>query len=141
MEEREKNNYEITFWLKEENPSVIKDLLLKNNCEILEEKELKKMQLSYPIKKEKFAFFGVIKFSSYSEAIKNMEGALNLNQSILRYAIGNVNKKIESPENSEIRSQSPMRERSAYAGSSFKKKEEEILTNEGLEKKIEEILN
>ncbi len=144
MEEKDKKNYEIAFWLKDESSSAVKEVLGKNNCDILEEKEVQKMQLGYDIKKEKFAFFGVIKFSSYPGAIQLIKEALNLNHSVLRYMVSDVSRKRMPegrPEGGENDRTMSFRERSNYPASFKKKEEEDVLTNEGLEKKIEEILN
>ncbi len=142
MEEKDKNNYEITFWVKEENASPVTAILKKNGCDIVEEKPLQKMQLGYPIKKEKYAFLGTVTFAAYSEAAQAIRDPLNLEGSVLRYTLSNTDKKpVEKGMDESMRgSFSSLRERSNYS-SSFKRKEEGVLTNESLEKKIEEILN
>ncbi len=142
MEEKDKNNYEITFWVKEESASPVTAVLQKNGCVITEEKPLQKMQLGYPIKKEKFAFLGTVIFAALGEAIRPIRESLNLDGSVLRYHVGNTdNKKVEKRSEEGLRSGfSPFKERSNYSNS-FKKREEGTLTNESLEKKIEEILN
>ena len=142
MEEKDKNNYEITFWVKEENASPVTDILKKNGCDIVEEKPLQKMQLGYPIRKEKYAFLGTVIFAAYSEAAQAIHDPLNLEGSVLRYTLGNTDKRrVEKGMGESMRgSFSSLRERS-NCSSSFKRKEESVLTNESLEKKIEEILN
>lgn len=142
MEEKDKNNYEITFWVKEEDATPVTAVLKKNGCDVVEEKPLQKMQLGYPIKKEKYAFLGVVTFTAYPEAVQAMRETLNLEGSVVRYTVSNTDKhRVErAAEESARGAFSSLRERSNYP-SSFKKKEEGVLTNESLEKKIEEILN
>lgn len=136
MEEKDNKKYEITFWLKEENASPVREVLQKNGAEILTEKEMQKMQLSYMIQKESYAFLSTIEFSINPEAIQKVKDALNLNHAALRYVVTAVDER-KAAQQAEL---SMLRERSTYPPS-FKKKEESILTNESLEKKIEEILN
>lgn len=142
MEEKEKNNYEVTFWAKEEDASPVTAVLQKNGCDVVEEKPLQKMQLAYPLKKEKYAFLGTIVFTASGEAIRPVMDALNLENAVLRYYVGNTDKRRVMPgaEGKPLSGLSSLKERSNYANS-FKKREEEVLTNESLEKKIEEILN
>ncbi len=136
MEKKDNKRYEITFWLKDESTAGVKEALQKNGVEIFAEKELRKMQLGYPIRRESYAFLGTIEFSVNPEAVQKIRETLNSGNFTLRYIITVAGER-KTAERSEF---STFRERSAYAPS-FKKKEEGILTNESLEKKIEEILN
>ncbi len=144
MEETEKKKYEITFWLKEENGAPVKDVLRANGCDVLEEKEIHKMQLAYPIKKERFAFLGNVTFASRPEAVRKIGDSLNLDHMVLRYAVTGMDERKAAPPRETVDNArsgfSSFRERAAYP-SPARKKEEDVLTNESLEKKIEEILN
>ncbi len=140
-----KNNYEIAFWVKEENDSPVKKLLAKHGGEIVKEKPIQKMRLAYPIKKENFAFFGNAIFSMAPGAVSDFKNELNLTAEILRYFFRKAQRRRASEEAQRESgpNQGPVRERGrSFFGfrSETKKTADQVLTNEALEKKIEEIL-
>lgn len=129
----ETRKYEIGFVIKTEDASVISQPLKNREFVILNENPLTKIRLAYPIKKENFAYFGYVYFEGEPAAIKNLKADLKLNPEVLRYLIiarlfGKKDfKKSEPAESVEPKEKlflSP----------------EPVLTNEALEKKIEEIL-
>lgn len=128
-QEIKKREYEIAFLLKVENPSIISQSLVNKGFAILSEEPLVKIRLSYPIKKEKYAYFGYFCFEGDSRTIENLRTDLKLNPEILRYLI------ITPPfEKKSIKKSTP------FKPIEFPLPTEPILTNEALEKKIEEIL-
>jgi len=133
MEEIEKRKYEIAFILKTEEATVISRFLEERGFTILTENHLEKVQLAYPIKKENYAYFGYLHFEGEPAAIKNLKADLKLNPEVLRYLIiarlfGKKDfKKSEPAESVEPKGKLSL-------------SPEPVLTNEALEKKIEEIL-
>lgn len=140
QEQERKKIYELTALVKSENSSVLKNILQKSGATLIEERPLLKMQLSYPIAKEHFAFQNVLCFTGPEEAIASIQNNLNLNKEVLRYVV-----KIPRPGGKEEQRsgfERGNRERTRFASSheSRETRKQEMLTNEALEKKIEEIL-
>jgi ribosomal protein S6 len=147
MEETNKKKYEISFLLKgEESLADIFAVLERYGAEI-EKKEsiLKKIPLAYKVKKFSEAFFGFFIFSVAPSEVLSITKELNLKEGILRFLIVLPFAKIENRERSE---KAPEEKRIKPEASPLKEnKESEIisekvssLTNEALEKKLEEIL-
>ncbi len=137
-------NYELAFLLgSEEDYGELVKIARASNVEIKGEGRPAKIKLAYPIKKESFAYFGDLRFSADPGAIEALNKALRNNQKILRFFI--INKSaIEKTENRKI-------ERSSRYAAEPEKAPERVfrplapeksgsLTNEALEKKLEEIL-
>lgn len=142
-EEKEYKKYEISFYVRDEKDAeVVFSCLEKNNALNVEAEPLKKIQLAYPIKKEKIAFMGTIFFDLEPQYVDSIRNDMRLNSKILRFMIiksRNVikeeGKKIKNKENKSSA------ERNVQDKSNFPYEIPGILTNETLEKKIEEILN
>ena len=140
-----KDNYEVAFWIKDENDSSIKKIISKYEGEILKEKPIQKMRLAYPIKKENFAFFGNIIFGMLPDKVIGFKADANLEEGVLRYFFRRAkkNRTEESSPREGSQAAPTFKEKSrSFLGfrSEPKKGTEQILTNEALEKKIEEIL-
>ncbi len=142
--EKDNKKYEIGFLAKEEG---FKNKLVKLvgdfGGEVIDNGGLSRIKLAYPIKKETSAFFGYFYFSIQPEAIKKISDNLKLNSEILRHiiistpviqqAIQSVLKRPRRVFSSEIPVvTAPMAPR--------KPKPQPVLSNEALEKKLEEIL-
>jgi len=142
---KDNKKYEIGFLAKEEG---FKDKLIKLvgdfGGEVIDNGGLSRIKLAYPIKKETSAFFGYFYFSIQPEAIKKISGNLKLNSEILRHiiistpviqqAIQSVSRKPRRAFSSEI----PVA--TMTSATPRKPKPQPILSNEALEKKLEEIL-
>jgi len=146
-QEKTKEAYEVAFWTKDENDSSVKKVISKHGGEITKEKPVQKMRLAYPIKKENFAFFGNVIFSMAPDEVFGFKTDVNLEDGVLRYFFRRAkkNRPEESGSNSREGSQTAptFKEKTrSFLGfrSEPKKGAEQILTNEALEKKIEEIL-
>ncbi len=140
LEEQSLNEkiYEINFLLDQENDSVVKGIFTKHGLRILSERPLQKIRLAYPIKKKNDAFFGSLQFALESSKLQLMEAELRLQKNIPRYLISNV---IINDTKGGAKSQSSFKERPySREGRGVKKAYKPALTNEALEKKIEEIL-
>lgn len=138
--------YELSFMLKSDEAAESVSALLKNQgCEILERSQAQKMKLAYPIKKEVSALFLTVVVEILPEKISGLDHQLRLVPEILRFII------ITPPVEKEDRSERPMRYSRGKPESPKRidepkdtppsvPAEPEILTNELLEKKLEEIL-
>ncbi len=141
-EETTKKKYELTFWLKDEDATAIKSVLQKHGAEVLAERDLTKFRLSYPIKKESNAFMGSIVFLLEPALVPALTSDLNLAPS-LRFVI------TLAVERRAVSDQSApgmmVGDASRERGGFFRRLRTEtktppdVLTNEALEKKIEEI--
>jgi small subunit ribosomal protein S6 len=128
--------YEISFVLKEEDASPVKKIFSGHGAEIGSEEELRKIQLAYPMKKKEYGFFGSFRFEAGAEELKKIFSDLKLADGVLRYmVVRREEKKEESRERSRV-SQPAVYKKTEE----LKRHPEPALTNEELEKKIEEIL-
>ncbi|MDP3975039.1 MAG: hypothetical protein Q8P88_02005 [Candidatus Jorgensenbacteria bacterium] len=136
MEEKKTNVYEITFYTKVEDAAPVKTAVKTVDGEVLEERPFEKVRLEFPIKKESYAFMGVLRVSLGSEAVALVARALLHAPGVLRCLITTP-----SPAPTEDRSveRRPM-ERKRPPSPRVAPQESSILTNEALERKIEEIL-
>jgi len=138
MEDQELKKYEVTLLLKEDIKDKIEAILSKNGAVNLITGEFKKIQLAYPIKKENFAFIGDITFEILPSEISKISNDLKVESSVLRYLITKLENLQQAEENKN--------KNKPYSGS-YKKERRSVvsssstmLTNETLEKQIEEIL-
>lgn len=139
--DKEQKNYEISFLAKgdKDNGEII-EALKKHQASITGEDNVLRIKLAYPIKKEESAFFGCLRFSATPDIIKKVSDGLNFNQKILRFLI------ITPPIAKLTAVSAPRMRRQALFKEAEKKIEikkpesHQILTNEELEKKLEEIL-
>jgi ribosomal protein S6 len=138
-DEKDKKQYEMSFLLKEEGtlPVVLK-FVKDLGGEIEFEGPTQKIVLTYPIQKETSAYFGYVHFSMDPAEIAHLVHEMETKPGILRHLIITPPfKKSEArprPEMPAARTPRIMAPRMEAA------KSVETLTNEDLEKKIEEIL-
>ena len=132
--------YEIGYLVKEETDAEeIKKLLESYKAEILNEGRPRKIRLAYPVKKETGANFGYIQFALTPDLIKDIDQKLKLSQNVLRFLIVNLtaeNKQVVETDKKENHSSVAKPEESAKKTAN----KLEIVDNEQLEKKLEEIL-
>ncbi len=126
--------YELNVITKEENLAPAREVLSARGLQILSEEPPKKIHLFYPIKKERYGFFGILKFEGQAEAVAALTADLNLKENILRFMIAKTK---EAKEGERTPMKRIAREPVPRAAP---KPAEAALTNEELEKKIEEIL-
>ncbi len=145
MDEREDLNlaenryYELGFLVKDENVEPLKAVLAKNNASVYEESSLTKVSLAYPVKKETMAFFGYCRFTTSPEEAIKIQEALKFEPAVLRALFIKLSDKAGKAAKtglSEPRKVIRRRETEVK-----KEGAENSLSNEDLEKKIEEILN
>ena len=138
-----KQEYEIAYLSREEGAlGGVVSLIKSHQGEPQSEGVVRRIALSYPIKKETQAFFGALRFMMEPDRAKALEHDLRTHAGVLRALVIRVKEKIEKPRSPRAphpgisatpRPQSPPPERKAPAPAA-------ALSNEALEKKIEEML-
>ena len=133
-----RREYEIAFLVKEEPtiPDVL-GMLKRNGAEISFEGAFKKIALSYEIAHELHAYFGYFHFSIPRDKIAALEKELRMSSDIMRFLIVTPplrrGEKRATPTLKEAEASTVSREVPTKAGTL-------PLSNEELEKKIDEIL-
>lgn len=148
----ELKEYEISYVLATEDAaSEIEKEFAALGCQVVQKGPLAAVKLAYPVKKHASGFFGYTRFSAMPEDIKKLHDALALKPGVLRFLI------VTPPVKQMAREARQPRERDAQQkpASSVAAKEtsstavsaqpatshaSEALSNELLEKKLEEIL-
>ena len=141
--EKDRKNYEIAFLVKSEDeiPGVV-SFLKRHNVEILGEPRAKNIALAYEIKKNKEAVFAYCAFKATGADAKNLERDLVVGNETIRSLIVSVpeassRSKAADERASERKMKMP---HPAVPYSEAKLPSSHALSNEALEKKIEEIL-
>lgn len=138
--ENQIKKYEIGYLtVAEEDAAELIKILKSHKAEIFDEGKPKKIRLAYPIKKEIAAFFNYARFSMEAHSVKLLSEKLKLTPKIIRFMVINLPKEAlmereERPQRPGAKPRSkPMEEIKKPTGTDF-------VTNELLEKKLEEIL-
>jgi len=133
MDELQKE-YELAYLVTEkENTASIFAALEKQGAQITAKNEPVFRELSYAIRKHKSAFFGFCIFSVSPEKIEKIDGELKKLQHVIRFFIVQTPKKTPSRREHHPKPQdTPKRSEPMSAP--------QVLTNEDLEQKLEEIL-
>lgn len=136
MEEKDIKKYELSFLVKEEgDEKKVLEFISKEGGTIDLEPQPTKISMAYPINGFNQAYFGYVHFSVMPEAIANLEHELVTKDFVLRHLIITPPfVKDSKPKQVEKTAVEAKPEGKQEAGKS------EPLTNEELEKKIEEIL-
>ena len=128
--------YEVAFLVKSPNEEgVIADLINQHKGNILHKSPLKETKLAYPIKKHSSAYFGYVQFGLLPTDLERLSQSLKLNPAVLRYltVIAPVVKNLLERKSID-KDDKEKKEAPSVAG--FR----QVLTNEALEEKLEEIL-
>ena len=148
-EDKDKKEYELALLLKsEDNMAGVLALVAQHNGEGASEPRAKRLQLAYEIKKHTEAVFVYFTFKSFGDDMKALEHDLNSHADVLRFMV------IASPAPAERTATSAMPPREERRGRSStpytapaaapaetpRPAPTKPLSNEALEKKIEEIL-
>ena len=136
-----KKLYELSFVQESETNDAAKTAITTNGGEIKDERPLVKIRLAYPINKQTQGFFGLIRFYSYPSGIASVDKELRMNGEFIRYSVS----KFAANENTggrERRTFDRDMRRVRFNRTEKRSIEHEALalSNEELEKKIEEIL-
>ena len=142
--EKDQKNYELAVLVKTEDELVgIAAFLGQHEATITGEPRVKKIALAYPVKKQREAVFASYLFSALPSNAKALEKDLSLRQEVLRSMIIIP----PAPQTMDNRSMGvepanrrPMRAPRTTIGTVATPKPAAPITNEALEKKIEEIL-
>ncbi len=146
----EAKNYEIAFLAKsEEERKEIINILEQHKFSIIGEGQVSRIKLAYPIKKENFAYFGYLHFSGEPASVVKLTEKLKTNSKILRFSVVPQIVPEKEEEGRSFREQRPTRPEHPIESEAFKPTSQpakkpakvEALSNEALEKKLEEILN
>lgn len=138
---RQNGAYEVSFLQRTEEGSAIKRLVTALGGTVLRERPITKVRLAYKVKKEPTAFFGITKFEMPGEHIRDLRAALRLEADVLRALVIHA-KEGEEGQAAMQRSESGERRRpmKRVPGREVKSGFAPALSNEAIEKKIEEIL-
>ena len=135
---KDKKEYELAFLIKEEGEVVaVLNLVKRHGAEISLEGPLKNLSLAYKIKKQSSAIFGYCHFRLEPENLSALTHDLRLDSPIIRFII-------ITPPFAKTKSSSPKiltrSKISSLKSENAPTKFTIPLSNEALEKKIEEIL-
>lgn len=136
----DKKEYELSFLLKdEEGISALQGMLTKFGCATTSQSEIKRIVLAYPIKKETSALFGYVYFMAAPEHMKEFTHELRLESHVLRFLLINnpIKREFVSVNEGGSRRTPEVSEKEGVS----EEKPSHAVTNEDLEKKLEEILN
>ena len=139
MEEQPEGKYELTFVTKDENVADLRKALEKNGARVVKEREMQKIRLAYGMKKQDYGYLGVLFISIPKDKVEKLIGELNLHENVLRYVLSRFDEhKVVGREEESKQRSGGSEERRVFRAP--RKPTEPVLTNEALEKKIEEIL-
>lgn len=148
----ENKNYEIGFLVKTE---LDKDEIVKavksSEFSIIGEGPVSRIKLSYPIKKENYAYFGYLHFSGSPANVQGLNDKLKTGSKVLRFSIvpqpivkevriSEQDSSVQTRHFSERRKAREVSSRPLTSQSVKESPKPEVLSNEALEKKLEEIL-
>ncbi len=148
-EEKDKKEYELALLLKnEDNLAGVVALVGQHNGEGLSEPRAKRLQLAYEIKKLNEAVFVYFTFKMFGDDMKALEHELNTKGEVLRFMVIASPAPAERPSaslmphdrRSSSRSSAPRSSATSASSAEPKPAPSRPLSNEALEKTIEEIL-
>ncbi len=142
MEEKELKTYEIGFLTKEEDGvQEIANIINGHKATIINDGQIKKIQLSYPIEKQTAAYFGYLLFSLEPQSLAKLSDALKINSKILRFLIIiPTTVKPLAPSAGPVKKDYPIKPVKPVQQLQQKTSQPQTLSNEALERKLEEIL-
>ena len=143
MEETEKTlkEYEIGVWVrKEEDLAAVRSFIEQHRGTCTADFQAKKLALAYPIKKENEAFFAFCRFSAEPADVKQLEHDLVTEPLVLRSLVVVPFKMSHREAVGLSKKRSKQQDRPAPAAAPSHAQPVQTLSNEALEKKIEEML-
>jgi ribosomal protein S6 len=140
-EAKEPRAYEISFLVRDEQGrDAVLSLVRRLGGELLFEGPFERIALAYPIKRETAAAFGFIHARLSPDALAELEGELKTIGSLLRYLIITP-PFLKNKPRSVFRGRAPQTDATIPSPVPERRAPESLpLTNEALEKRIEEIL-
>jgi ribosomal protein S6 len=145
MEEntKDKKEYELSYLAKDESSAAeVSGLVRSLGGETTLERQVNKIALAYPVKKETQAFFGFLQFMFSPDQSKPLTDALGLKAGVLRYLLVTPPpmKGKKAREGRPEESDRPRPAEGSWQSRRTSEPKAAPLSNEALEKKIEEIL-
>lgn len=141
MEQIDKREYELAFLAKtEEDAKGVLDALRGFQAEISFEGPVSRTTLAYRIKNEEVALFGYCNFSLLPEKIKELSGELRVKPGIIRFLVITPPFSKQKPRLREMPTAAMQGDQRPVRSSKPHETKPTSLSNEALEKKIEEIL-
>ncbi len=141
-EEKDKKEYELAVLLKSEDDlASVRALLAQHNAESVSEPRAKRLGLAYEIKGFTEAVFASATFKAYGDEVKDLEHDLTARQDIIRFMITKTPAPSTRPSSPIVSAEDrPRPVRATFSGETSSRPASRPLSNEALEKKIEEIL-
>lgn len=150
MDEKDKKEYELGVLVATEDAlAPVLELVRQHNGEVAGEPRVKKVALAYEIKKHKEAIFAHFNFHAIPADAKDLENALNINAGVIRFLmiaspapmmVGDRSMGMPMVGGPAQRRTRVMRPAVVGTAGEIKPSAPKTLSNEALEKKIEEIL-
>lgn len=137
--EENKSLYEISFIQEGEHEGIPKKVIEKHGGQVVEDKPLVRIRFAYPIKKQTQGFFGVMRFCVDPLKVGMIDADLKFEKEVLRAIIVQFSEK-DKNEEAALEGQENRMRRGKFVRTERKPGYEPALSNEALEKKIEEIL-
>lgn len=137
-----KKKYEVAFLLKnEEALGVVGEILKNAGLSVIDRTEMKNITLAYPIKKEKTAHFVVLQCEAQENAdLQEMRKHMQVEPSVVRFlVIAQPAYKTTREPRASVRAQKTMHQTQPTVHEE-PKEHATVVSNEELEKKLEEIL-
>lgn len=123
--------YEISFLVRgEEDVQGVAALLAEHGATVVDEGQVRKLNLAYPIKHVTDGYFGFLKATLTAEGAKALENAARTNKAVLRLLIL-AEAPVKAPKASDKKKAAPRRERA--------EKPAAAATNDDLEKAIADL--
>ncbi|OGY63950.1 MAG: hypothetical protein A3I89_00635 [Candidatus Harrisonbacteria bacterium RIFCSPLOWO2_02_FULL_41_11] len=137
----DKRDYELSFLVVDKgSETAVGETLNRHGAEVFYQSPVTQIQLAYPVKKNKQAYFGFLQFRSLPEAIEKVAKTLQLDKTVLRFLV--ITPPIRKREERALKSRSGFRQQRERAPEAVSPSvsSNRALTNEALEEKLEEIL-
>lgn len=131
-----KNRYELSFVTQSEDAASVKALLAKHTAKILNERPISKIQLAYKIAKQGYGFMGTTEFLADAASVVALKKDLQLEHDILRGIII----KLKEAKVGDVGAEEKAAGKTPTGPQKLRNIFGTVLSNEALEKKIEEIL-
>ena len=139
MNEQETREYEVAFLVAEEETAGKVITRINQYGTVLAQAQLKRIAFAYPIKKVEAGYFAVVKAAVAPDAVARMEKDLETAKEVLRSLVIRLPREKKDALSSHGEQDKSRRARTS-SRSEAPQSRPGVLTNEALEKKIEEIL-
>ncbi|MBI2604135.1 MAG: 30S ribosomal protein S6 [Candidatus Harrisonbacteria bacterium] len=136
--------YELAFVLANEEAAEVEKILAAHGASVTGKGPLAAVKLAYPLQKHASGYFGYCRFRAYPAEVKAVKDALAVQPNVLRSLLSTPPVKSQGRDSREVHlraaQQKPIAEVVAKETPPAAHVIPEVLSNELLEKKLEEIL-